>query len=291
MGDNKSQNDNSLMKYWRDKLEWYKYKANEEEYNEEEVRALTSVLEIMESEELDESYYNAEKSRDRFGTTLNIRLKIQEEMQKVKDRLVAKKNFTFRPRGLYRVAMAASLVAMLIIGGTVGSYAQKRADINNFKNSQEELQAMVNPPGSYVNLSKTFEDFNKFPMKYLNYVWTPTGIPVDVKLNAIELVEDEAAISIRCEFFNQDTKQFFNVTKKTFVDKVATTNRIYDGFEVCKDAQYNTIDVRFFKKVNEDYTEYIVLFIEKNSIYVINSNCEFETIESIVAENIIDDNL
>lgn len=178
------------MQSWRDKLEWYKYKASEEEYNEEEVRAIKPVLGFMESEELDESYYNAEKSRDRFEATLNIRLKIQEEIQKAKDRLVTKKRFAFRARELYRVAVVASLVAMLINGGTVGSYAQKRADFNNLKNSQEELQAMISPPGASVNYSITFEAFEQFPMQYLPYVWTPNGIPDEAKLNTISLFQD-----------------------------------------------------------------------------------------------------
>lgn len=291
MVDNKSKNNNSLVQYWHDKLEWYTYKANEDEYDEEEVRAIMSILEIMESEELDESYYNADKSLERFKDTLNIRLRIQEEIQKTEDRLATKKRFTFSTRGLYRVAIAASLVAMLAIGGTVGSYAQKKADFNNFKNSQEELQAMINPPGTSVNYTMTYKDFKKFPIQYLPYVWTPTGIPDDVKLNTISLFQDRVTVRIICEYINQETKQFVNATKKTFVDKVATTNRTYDGFEVYKDEKYGSIEVRYFQKINEDYTEYIAQFVEKNSIYVINSNWDFETVEHIISQNIMDGNL
>lgn len=282
---------NNLAIYWRNKLDWYLNEATVEEYDEEEVLAIKSILDIIESEKLDENYYNPEQGWERFKATLDMRMKIQDEMKKTRDKMANRKRFAFKTNGLRKVAMAASLVLTLVVGGTVGAYAHKEGIFSNFKDNKEELHAAVNPSVDSVKYLQTFENFEKFPMQYLPYVWAPTGIPGEVKLKMIELVQEEAAVSIRCEYFNQETKQFVNATKKTFVDKAAITNRIYDGFEAYKDEKYNSIEVRYLQRINEDYTEYIVLFVNKNSIYVINSNCGFETIENIISKNIIDGNL
>ena len=116
---------NNLAIYWRNKLDWYLNKATIEEYDEEEVLAIKSILDIIESEKLDESYYNPEQGWERFKATLDMRMKIQDEMQRTRDKMAARKRFAFKTNGFRKVAMAASLVLTLLIGGTVGAYAQK----------------------------------------------------------------------------------------------------------------------------------------------------------------------
>lgn len=282
---------NNLVTYWRNKLDWYANEATEEEYNDEEVRAIKSILEIMESEELDESYYNPEKGWERFKETLDVRMRIQDEMQRTKDKAAARKRFVFKTNGFRKVAMVASLVVALFVGGTAGAYAQKNGGFNKIKDNKEELQAAVNPSVNSENYSKTFENLEKFPMKYLNYIWTPTDIPASIELKSIDLLQNGAAINIRCEYRNQETKKFVSATKKTFIDKMSITNRLYDGYELYRDQQYDSIEVQYYIKVNDDYTEYMAFFLSENSMYILNSNCDFETIERIISENIIDGNL
>ncbi|MBR5248224.1 MAG: hypothetical protein IKV27_04670 [Lachnospiraceae bacterium] len=282
---------NSLVTYWRKKLNWYMHEATDEEYDEEEILAIKSILDIMEYEELDESYYNPEKGFERFKETLDIRMKIQDEMQRTREKASSGRRVTFRSNGFRKVVMAASLVLTLVIGGTVGAYAQKEGVFSKIKDNTEELQAAVYPLGGAVNSSEIFEELEKIPMKYLNYIWTPTGIQDNVKLNTIEVIQEEAAINIKCKYFDQETRQFVNVTKKTFVDKVAIINSIYDGFEVYMDKQYDSIEVQYLKKINKDFTEYIALFVDKSSMYILNSNCDFRTIENIISQNIEEGNL
>lgn len=73
----------SLASIWREKLDWYLQEATDEEYDEEEVRAIRSVLKMIEGEELDESYYNAEKGLERFKSTLKVRMRIADEMRRL----------------------------------------------------------------------------------------------------------------------------------------------------------------------------------------------------------------
>ena len=55
--------------------------------------------------------------------------------------------------------------------------------------------------------------------------------------------------------------------------------------EVIKD-----IEVSYYEKVNEDYTEYIATFISGNSLYYMYSNLDIDAIKEIVY-NSIDDSI
>lgn len=71
-----------MIEELRGRLNWFVNEASEEEYNDEEVKAIRKLLDVMEPEELDESYYNAEKALERFKATLEIRMRIQDEMRR-----------------------------------------------------------------------------------------------------------------------------------------------------------------------------------------------------------------
>lgn len=50
------------------------------ENDAKEAKTIKNVLNIIEAEKFDETYYNAEKSLERFNKTLEIRMRIHEEM-------------------------------------------------------------------------------------------------------------------------------------------------------------------------------------------------------------------
>ncbi len=69
----------------QERLNWFVNEASEDEYNEEEVKAIKNLLEVMapqEPNDLDESYYNPEMAFERFKATLDIRMRIQDEMRR-----------------------------------------------------------------------------------------------------------------------------------------------------------------------------------------------------------------
>lgn len=300
--------------YWRKKLNWYLNDATPDEYNEEEVQELMDLLDVLDPESRKEDYYTAENSLNRFKQTLDIRLRIHDEFDKLlrgeasladypddevpEDAAITKttslsnshkKHFAFKAIGFRRVAMAASLVATLLIGGTVGAYAQKEGVFNKLVNNEDKALLSTNPSSSIVfDEYRLIEDINKLPMKYLNYVWTPISIPENLTLHSVELLENDFSINIECKYFNSETKQFINTSKRTFRNGVTFTDQIYDGFEFYMSKKYDSIKVQYLVKENEDYTEYIALFENKNSVYSLISNCSFDVIESLIKENIAD---
>lgn len=309
------QENENLATYWRRKLEWYTTEATAEEYDEEEVRAIRAVLEMVDSEgELDESYYNAEKSLQRFRDTLDIRMRIQDEMRRtlagevsladypedeeavegeIKKNLAvgksAKGRFDFKSSAFRKVAMVASLVVTLVIGGTVGAYAQKEGVIGRVMGTDDKSLVITSPTENFKQMS--FDDIKDIPFKYLGCIWTPTGIPDTMEFSIIRIAEDSKAIKTYCEFINKNTKQFVATTKRNYKDTIVITDQLYDGFNFDRKKNYSSIEVEYWVKENKDYTEYIALFEIGNSTYCLSSNCDFDSIEKIIQENISNNNL
>lgn len=309
------QENENLATYWRRKLEWYTTEATAEEYDEEEVRAIRAVLEMVESEgELDESYYNAEKSLQRFRDTLDIRLRIQDEMRRtlagevsladypedeeaveaetqknITARKSVKRRFNFKSNAFRKVAMVASLVVTLVIGGTVGAYAQKEGVIGRVMGDDNKSLVVTTPLINDKQLSYT--DIRNVPIKYLGCIWTPTGIPDMLDFSIINIMENDDVIKAECEFINDNTKQYVLAVKRNYKDSIVMTDQLYDGFSFYRKETYCSIEVEYWKKENDDYTEYIALFVSGNSSYCLSCNYDFDSIESIIEENILNNNL
>lgn len=309
----------NMAAYWRRKLDWYTREATAEEYNEEEVRAIRTILGIIESEsELDESYYNAEKGLERFRATLDMRLRIQDEMRRtmagevsladypeededikavikaVKDdtvtgKKIAKRQFGFIRNSRWRkVAMAASLVATLVIGGAVGAYAQREGFFRKLEGGEGQDSIITSPSGFETLSDKyvTYEDVNDIPINYVRFVWMPIGIPDDLSFSVVQIAEDDYSIRTNSFYLNEADKSYVFALKKNFKKNVVGNDQLHDGFEVFCYKTYDNIEVEYLIKENKDYTEYIVSFKSENCAYMLSTNLDFEIIEKMIEQNI-----
>lgn len=69
--------------YWHKRLNWYLNEATTEEYDEEEVQAIMDLLKVLDPEGSEEDYYTPEKGFERFRQTLEIRMRIQDEFERL----------------------------------------------------------------------------------------------------------------------------------------------------------------------------------------------------------------
>lgn len=318
-----------LIDQCRERLNWYRYEATAEEFDDKEVQTLMDFLRAMDP--VNEEHTDVQKSMVSFQKSMDLRDRIEKEFERLKAgestladypdpdcpdendeeairALIAevnepirknvvkpkpaKKIFRFKTKGFTKVVAAASLVVALFVGGTVGAYAQKEGVFTKIIDSEDKSFVAANPStDSNSEGYQEFESIEKLPMKYLNYLWTPTDIPNNIEIYSIELFENELYIRIICEYIDQETKQFVNTTKKTFKDKIVITDLKYDGFDFCCKEQYGSVKVQYFVKENQDYTEYIALFENENSVYSLHSNCDFEVIKSMIKENVSNNTL
>lgn len=305
MSKQNEQENESLVTYWRQKLDWYMQEATAEEYNEEEVRALKSILEIVESEkELDKNYYNAEKSLERFMATLDMRLQIQDEMrrlqagevsladypeddettglvtqQTVTARKYAKRRFDFRSNAFRKVAMAASLVATLVIGGTVGAYAHKEGFFKWL--SKDDGKAMITesmPMDMATGNISTYTSIKDIPDKYKEFMWIPNNLPVEFQ--KVEVLSTANYTKFDSKYGTDS--QFFNINQKIYKNGIALTDTIFDGYTQTREEEINEVKVEYFEKDNDGVTEHLISFYVGNEQYLIKTSLDLDEVKEIV---------
>ena len=290
--------------YWRRRLNWYLNEASTEEYDEEEVQAIMDLLPVLDPEGYEEEYYTPEKGLERFWQTYEIRKRIQDEFERLQagevsladypdEGLDEKKVTKYRPKYFSKFVTAAALVVAMFLGGTIGIYADRdglfrKVDTGTDKNT---IVSSVDAIGAGSEGHKVYKKIEDVPIKYLSCVWTPSGIPDNLGVYLVELSENEVAIKTKCKFSTEGEERFINTTKKTFKNKVVATDQLYDGFDFYRKEEYDSIEVEYLIKQNEDYTEYVVFFENGSSIYTLSSNYDFETIVNIIKNSILSENL
>lgn len=313
--------------YWRKKLDWYLYESDGN-YDVEEVRAIIETLKILDPKAPGEEYYTVDKALDRFHKSYELRCEIYEEFEKLKagkisladypdpdfpeeneatveatvaeedapariivDKTGKNNRKKFRTTRVTKWVTAAALVVAVFLGGTIGAYAEKEGFFHKINAGEDKNTVVASPEGIETEYKqrKIFENVEEVPVKYLWCMWTPVNIPQDFKLNIIDLYENAYKIKIACEFGND--KLFLKTYKTSFKEVVAVNDQLYDGFDLYRVVSYNLIEVQYLVKENEDYNEYIALFEYENSLYSLHSNCDYETIEYIIEESIMNNDL
>ncbi len=291
--------------YWRKRLNWYLNEATCEEYDEEQVQAIMDLLKVLDPEGSKKDYYTPEKGLERFQQTYEIRERIRDEFDKLQAgevnleecaeacREEKKTNKRYRTKHFTKFVTAAAVVVAMFLGGTIGIYADRDGVFKNLNSDGEKyaIVSSVKSVGAGSEGHKIYDQIHDVPIKYLSCLWTPSGIPENLSIYQIELTENKLNIKVKCKFVNEESKQFIYTTQKSIKESVVATDQLYDGFTFyCKNL-YSSIEVKYFVKENEDYTEYIALFDYGNSVYSLSSNLDFETVENIVKESILSENL
>lgn len=314
----------------QERLNWYLNEASEEEYNEEEVRAIKNLLEVMDPEkpeELDESYYNADMAFERFKATLDIRMRIQDEMRRFMagevtladypddddemvdddteddstssdcDSLEAlkgkksaqKKTKTrsfFLSKGMHRGIMAATLVLALLVGGTVGAYAEKNGFFHWVKRDKEGMSVMTSPDGMSDNTesSKHYTLLDEVPEEYREYIWEPEQVPQGMKFVHYDIVKTKDWDRVMCYYYDDEQNARLEFISRIFVQGIEYHSQQFDSYDFMYSKEYNGTILEYFKQDGEGDAEYAVSFLYDNIQYVVRGCLSLEEIEKLASE-------
>ncbi len=277
---------NNLVTYWRNKLNWYMQEATDEEYDEEEILAIKSILDIMECEKLNESYYNPEKGFERFTETLDIRMKIQDEMQRTKDKVAARKCFVFTTNGFRKVAMVASLVVALFIGGTAGAYAQKEGffQLSDKDGGKEVIATPSFDMTANTGNNYLFNKIEEIPHEYLEFMWIPSDLPSEMQFHTASISSYESYVRMVSGYgFDDD---FFNIEQKVFKNNVTYLDALFDGYVLLEKHKISSSNIEYYKKDNEGELEFLAYFYIGNEQFIVKSNLEINTFKEIIEKYI-----
>ncbi len=294
----------------RGRLNWLLSEASEDEYSEEEVEAIRRLLDVIEPDELDEGYYNAEKGFERFKETLEIRMRIQDETRRLqagevsladyldedeeidgreveqKIEVKEKKKIFFRRIDMYRGVIAAALVLALFVGGTVGAYAEKKGFFHWVKRDKDGMSIMTSPEGMSDSTKSTehYVSIEYVPEEYREYIWEPERVPQGMEFVHYEVVKYKNWDRVMSIYENDQLEVRLEFICRVFAKGVEYHSQRYDSYEFLYSKEYNGTILEFFKKNSDDGIEYAVGFLCNNVQYIVQGNLDLRDIELFADE-------
>ena len=275
------------------RLQWLMHEADAEEFDGDEVTAIVDLLQIMDPVERKEGeFYTAEKANSRFWTFYAFRQKSEQSelpypiWMKMQMRL----RHIFRSAAFVNGSFILALVVAMILGGTAVVYGQKTGFFSTIET--DKVAIITSPDDININavVKQKYETMEQVPIQYLSYIWAPNNDMQLMDLKQIELISNSKFVKVECLFKKEGSDFFARYTKKSYKDAVTTIDKFFDSYSFYMEEVIKDIEVSFYEKVNEDYTEYIATFISGNSLYYMYSNLDIDAIKEIVY-NSIDDSI
>lgn len=308
MGKQHPAEEQMTIQYLRNQLDWYVHEASDVEYDQKKVKAMLDLLKLLDPPEFEEDEFSPERALERFWETLELRQQIHEEMERMQRHglKIVKAPITFEEESQeetpvkepgkikkifqHKVAskaiIAAALVIIVSVSGSVGAYAEKAGFFHFLHQQVDDGYAVITSPttqGIEENKVYKYESFDAIPVKYMDFIWTPSGIPNNLNLQFIEIRNSSEMLQVRSSFQNIDTGVFANFFCRYLNnDEITLAYQMQDSFEEIDIKEINSITVKYYKKDNDDYTEYAVEFFYKQSYYLLNSNLELDIIEQMI---------
>lgn len=315
MEDERRKEKQKVIKDLRARLNWFLYEAKDEEYNEEEIRALIELIKVMDPVKIDEDYFETEKALERFWKTYDLRNEIYEEFEKLQAGKVSladypddeedsitnsavepeKKNVSKKicrftsHKGIARLVSAAALVVAVFLGGTVGVYAEKEGFFHWTKKDEKKSAAVISSElsGADTKIAK-YDSFEALPEEYQEVIWKPSALPENMKVSTIEVLIYRVMTDIESTYIDTQTDEFVRVSQEIFMGDVTMHDTQYDSFEYVLSENYDSVEVRYLRVENESETECMAIFCLGNQQYAIKSNLKLDVVRSILSESIKD---
>ena len=271
------------------RLQWFMNEADADEFDSQEVTAIVDLLQIMDPIERREGeFYKTDKAHARFWTFYVFRNSSDEDepAYPLGMRIEMRLRHFFRSSVVVNGAFILSLVVAMILGGTAVVFAHREGIVQWIKNDESGSIFYTSPTiSANYYIQNNYATFDEIPVNYLHLFWIPDGIPEEFEVDGISLCDCPDFLLTECRF--KDDKLFFKVSRKECNNQIVLgNNSVFDGFEMLNPETIEGIEVNIYKKVNSDYTEYIVCFYIDNVTFFINSNVEIENIKEIISNNI-----
>ncbi len=261
-------------------------------------------------EELDDSYYNAEKGLERFKETLEIRMRIQDEMRRLQAGEVSladypdddedisatnveekaeekgKKRFFFRRSGMYRGVIAAALVLALFVGGTVGAYAEKSGFFHWVRRDKDGMSIMTSPEGMSDSTKSTehYVSIEYVPEEYREYIWEPERVPQGMEFVHYEVVKYKNWDRVMSIYENDQLEIRLEFISRVFAKGVEYHSQRYDSYEFLYSREYGGTVLECYEQIEDGEAEYVVCFLYNNVQYIVRSGLPLDEVEKLANE-------
>lgn len=182
--------------------------------------------------------------------------------------------------------MAATLVLALLVGGTVGAYAEKNGFFHWVKRDKEGMSVMTSPEGmddSYEG-SKHYFSLSEVPEEYREYIWEPAQVPQGMEFVHYDIVKYKDWDMVLNLYRNEKQELRLEFISRVFAQGIEYHSQNYDSYEFLYTKEYNGTMLDFFRKNNDDGVEYAVCFLHNNVQYIVQGNLTLSEIELLADE-------
>ena len=271
------------------RLQWFMNEADPDEFDSQEITAIVDLLQIMDPIERREGeFYATDKAHARYWTFYAFRQRPDEDEipYPLSMRIEMRLRHIFRSSAFVNASFIVALVVAMILGGTTVVYGQRNGFFSTIES--EKKMTITSPDGVNKDtvIRQEYETMEQVPIQYLNYIWAPNSDMQFIELQGIVLVCDSKFVKVECFFEKKGSDLFVSYTKKSYQDTVTTIDQLFDSYDLYAKEIIEDIEVGFYEKENEDYTEYIVAFNYGNSRYYMYSNLDIDTIKEIIYNSI-----
>lgn len=289
--------DVQLMNDLQDKLDFAMFE--QEEMDPEKVREILAEMESMDPEadtvkaEFDKDLVwkkIQEQCREEIAEESTISLEEVSVEASEKKRRVKRTASAGKSAKVRRIALsAATIIIALFVGANIGTYATEK------KGVIELVKEMGNGTSFWVTgdaMSMEFEEkngvyysWNEVPNEYKQFIIIPHGLPYDMKLYDVKVIQKSTHDEIITRYVDDDLKKDFNIHITYYQsEEFSFANMMYDGaYDISEQKQIEDIILNYYF-ANE--TEVIAQFTQGRCIYTINGTMDKELFTKIVENTI-----
>lgn len=278
-------NDRQMIKALESRLRWFMNEADEDEFDGEEVTAIVDLLQVMDPIERKEGdFFTADKARERFWTFYAFR-EIPEEDElpyPLSMRIEMRLRHFFRSSAFAKGSLAATLILAMFLSGTAGAYAQKNGFFQ-WVESEDKRSVSVTLPDTVYTVMDSYSIYyslEEVPLKYIQYLWIPRSLSQEYKLEDISIFYNKSYVFSQSKYIAGE--KFIGIVRKQYDEVVNLNDLFFEGFEHLETETVDGIEVNYYRKVNDDYTEHIAYFCIDNICYLIETNVDIQQVKDII---------
>lgn len=276
----KDSRDEKLIEELYEKLWWYTYEADDEEFDEKEVDAIVRLLDVLEPVGEDRGFKpGADAALDRFWKRYGEEEKSDDDKKVISPKPKEKK----RKKIFVRMAIGVAACAVLLVSVNVGSYALRNKsffEIVREEVGRTEITVTGNTEGFEENMdtSVNCESWAEVEEIVGEDILVPGELPKGYEMESLRILNIEATQIVMCRYENNEGV-FFEIEIDIYGDSYTKDIMEYDDNWEQIEGDEMRYGVQYYK--NEEIIE--ANFPEKREMYYIRSNASIQDIEEFIS--------
>lgn len=275
----KDSRDEKLIEELYEKLWWYTYEADDEEFDEKEVDAIVRLLDVLEPVGEDRGFKpGADAALDRFWKRYGEEEKSDDDKKVISPKPKEKK----RKKIFVRMAIGVAACAVLLVSVNVGSYALRNKsffEIVREEVGRTEITVTGNTEGFEENMdtSVNCESWAEVEEIVGEDILVPGELPKGYEMKSLRILNTDTTKIVIGRYENEEG-YYLRIRIDIYQDEYKKDMLQYDSSWAFLEEDTFGHKVQYYRNGNEIEA----FFEEGRCIYYILGNKDIETVKKVV---------